>query len=146
LSDLVGDQAKAWNADLVVIGTHGRRGVNRLMLGSDAEQIVRTSPVPVLLVRAVEGNVDPRFLSRAYGQCAHDNPGFHGAGERHGAAAREQRLSERCHGGSRDGNVKLEGTLRSQAALDSCRQAALRIFGVRSLDTTAVVVDADAKP
>jgi nucleotide-binding universal stress UspA family protein len=37
---------------LIVIGTHGRRGVDRLFLGSDAEQIVRTAPVPVLLVRA----------------------------------------------------------------------------------------------
>jgi len=52
LSDVVAEQAKTWGADLVVIGTHGRRGVGRLMLGSDAEQIVRTSTVPVLLVRA----------------------------------------------------------------------------------------------
>ena len=54
VSDIVVDQAKAWDADLIVIGTHGRRGVNRLMLGSDAEQIVRMAPVPVLLVRAPE--------------------------------------------------------------------------------------------
>lgn len=52
LSDLVLEQAGAWPADLVVIGTHGRRGVRRLLLGSDAEMILRTSPVPVLLVRA----------------------------------------------------------------------------------------------
>ncbi len=45
-------QARKWRADLIVIGTHGRRGVRRLLLGSDAEQIVRTSPVPVLLVRS----------------------------------------------------------------------------------------------
>jgi nucleotide-binding universal stress UspA family protein len=51
VSDLVVEQAKKWRADLIVIGTHGRRGVGRLVLGSDAEQIVRTSPVPVLLVR-----------------------------------------------------------------------------------------------
>lgn len=54
LSDLVADQAEAWGADLIVIGTHGRRGVGRLLLGSDAEQIVRTARVPVLLVRAPE--------------------------------------------------------------------------------------------
>jgi nucleotide-binding universal stress UspA family protein len=54
LSDLVADQASAWGADLIVIGTHGRRGVGRWLLGSDAEQIVRTAPVPVLLVRAPE--------------------------------------------------------------------------------------------
>jgi len=52
LCDLVGDHATRWHADLVVIGTHGRRGVGRLLLGSDAEQIARTAPVPVLLVRA----------------------------------------------------------------------------------------------
>jgi nucleotide-binding universal stress UspA family protein len=51
LADTVAEQVKAWHADLVVIGTHGRRGVGRLLLGSDAEQIVRTAPVPVLLVR-----------------------------------------------------------------------------------------------
>ena len=37
--------------DLIVLGTHGRRGVRRLVLGSDAEQVVRTASVPVLLVR-----------------------------------------------------------------------------------------------
>jgi nucleotide-binding universal stress UspA family protein len=52
--DLVVDEAKAWSADLIVIGTHGRRGAGRLFLGSDAEQILRLAPVPVLLVRAAE--------------------------------------------------------------------------------------------
>ena len=50
--DVVVAQAQVWNADLVVIGTHGRRGVRRLFIGSDAEQIVRVAPVPVLLVRS----------------------------------------------------------------------------------------------
>jgi nucleotide-binding universal stress UspA family protein len=45
-------QARKQRADLIVLGTHGRRGMLRLVLGSDAEQVVRTSPVPVLLVRA----------------------------------------------------------------------------------------------
>jgi len=49
--DVVAEQAKVWNADLIVIGTHGRRGVKRLLIGSDAEQIVRSAPVPVQLVR-----------------------------------------------------------------------------------------------
>ncbi|KVE24880.1 universal stress protein UspA [Burkholderia singularis] len=40
--------------DLAVIGTHGRRGVRRLLLGSVAERFVRTSSCPVLLVRADE--------------------------------------------------------------------------------------------
>jgi len=54
VSDLVVEHAKKWRADLIVIGTHGRRGVGRLLLGSDAEQVVRHAPVPVLLVRAPE--------------------------------------------------------------------------------------------
>ena len=53
--NVVAEQAKAWNADLIVIGTHGRRGVKRLLIGSDAEQIVRVAPVPVLVVRAPPG-------------------------------------------------------------------------------------------
>ena len=52
VADSIIDEAKKWRADLIVIGTHGRRGVRRLVMGSDAEQIVRLSPVPVLLVRA----------------------------------------------------------------------------------------------
>jgi nucleotide-binding universal stress UspA family protein len=45
-------EARRQRADLIVLGTHGRRGVRRLVLGSDAEQVVRTASVPVLLVRA----------------------------------------------------------------------------------------------
>lgn len=48
------DEAKTWAADLIVMGTHGRRGLSHLALGSDAELVVRESPVPVLLVRAAE--------------------------------------------------------------------------------------------
>jgi len=51
-ADSIVRQAKKWKADLVVIGTHGRRGVRRILMGSDAEQIVRNSPVPVMLVRS----------------------------------------------------------------------------------------------
>ena len=49
--DQVVDEATAWHADLIVLGTHGRRGPGRVLLGSDAEQILRLAPVPVLLVR-----------------------------------------------------------------------------------------------
>lgn len=49
-SDVILDEAKAWAADLVVMGTHGRRGLARLVLGSDAEAVVRACAVPVLLV------------------------------------------------------------------------------------------------
>jgi len=55
LSDHVTAVAKEWPAELIVIGTHGRRGIGRVLMGSDAEQVVRHAPVPVLLYRAVEG-------------------------------------------------------------------------------------------
>ena len=51
-ADHIVRQAKKWGADLIALGTHGRRGVKRMVMGSDAEQVVRTSPVPVLLVRS----------------------------------------------------------------------------------------------
>lgn len=47
-------EADAWRADLIVLGTHGRRGIGRVMLGSSAENVLRRSPVPVLLVRSPE--------------------------------------------------------------------------------------------
>jgi nucleotide-binding universal stress UspA family protein len=51
VSKFVTQQVKEWPADLIVMGTHGLRGIERLVMGSDAETIVRTSLVPVLLVR-----------------------------------------------------------------------------------------------
>ncbi len=48
-------EAADWPADLIVCGTHGRRGIRRIVMGSDAEYIVRLSAVPVLLVRARGG-------------------------------------------------------------------------------------------
>jgi len=50
-ADRILAQAKEWPADLIVMGTHGRRGLIRLALGSDAEQVVHSAAVPVLLVR-----------------------------------------------------------------------------------------------
>lgn len=47
-------EAASWPAHLIVCGTHGRRGLKRLLLGSDAEYVVRHTPVPVLLIRARE--------------------------------------------------------------------------------------------
>ena len=40
------------DVDLIVMGTHGRRGIDRYLLGSATERIVRSSPAPVLTVRA----------------------------------------------------------------------------------------------
>lgn len=51
VADSIVDEARNWKADLIVMGTHGRRGVSHLVLGSDAEAVVRSAPVPVLLVR-----------------------------------------------------------------------------------------------
>ena len=51
LGQTVADEAASWGADLIVVGTHGRRGVGRVLLGSGAEQIVRMATVPVLTVR-----------------------------------------------------------------------------------------------
>ncbi|MEO7401554.1 MAG: universal stress protein [Polaromonas sp.] len=52
LPDVVSDDAEQWKADLVVVGSHGRRGIGRLLLGSGAEQIMRQAPVPVLVIRS----------------------------------------------------------------------------------------------
>jgi nucleotide-binding universal stress UspA family protein len=51
-ADLIVRQARKWRADLIVLGTHGRRGIRRVVMGSDAEQVVRTASVPILHVRA----------------------------------------------------------------------------------------------
>jgi len=51
-AELIIEQAGQSPVDLIVMGTHGRRGVRRLVLGSDAELVLRSSPVPVLLVRS----------------------------------------------------------------------------------------------
>jgi nucleotide-binding universal stress UspA family protein len=54
LPEAMADAAKQWNADLIVVGTHGRRGIGRVLMGSGAEQIIRLSPVPVLVIRSPE--------------------------------------------------------------------------------------------
>ena len=51
LGHTVADEAANWGADLIVLGTHGRRGLGRVLLGSGAEQIIRMAPVPSLIVR-----------------------------------------------------------------------------------------------
>lgn len=44
--------ARSTRADLIVLGTHGRRGVSKFLLGSVAERVIATAPCPVLTVRA----------------------------------------------------------------------------------------------
>lgn len=51
IPEAIADDAEAWPADLIVIGTHGRRGLSRLFVGSVAEGIVRSATKPVLLIR-----------------------------------------------------------------------------------------------
>jgi nucleotide-binding universal stress UspA family protein len=51
IAEVIVDQAKAWPADLIVMGTHGRHGFEHLLLGSVAEGVVRLASVPVLLIR-----------------------------------------------------------------------------------------------
>lgn len=51
LADSVANTARGWDASLVVVGTHGRKGIGRMLMGSGAEQIIRLSTCPVLVIR-----------------------------------------------------------------------------------------------
>ena len=51
IPEVIANDAEAWPANLIVIGTHGRRGLSRLFLGSVAEGVARVATKPVLLVR-----------------------------------------------------------------------------------------------
>jgi nucleotide-binding universal stress UspA family protein len=50
----IGDYARTQGADMVAMGTRGRHGENRFLIGSVAERVVRTCPVPVLTVRQLD--------------------------------------------------------------------------------------------
>ena len=52
IGETMAKAASQWDADLIVVGTHGRRGMARLFMGSGAEQVIRLAPVPVLVIRA----------------------------------------------------------------------------------------------
>lgn len=52
ITEVIAEEAEAWPADLVAVGTHGRRGLSHMFLGSVAEGIVRVSTKPVLLIRS----------------------------------------------------------------------------------------------
>lgn len=51
--------AQFTNADLIVMGTHGRTGLSRLLMGSVAEQVLRKAPCPVLTVRTLALQAEP---------------------------------------------------------------------------------------
>ncbi len=48
---VIAEQAHSWGADLIIMGSHGRTGLQRLMMGSVAEEVFRCSDIPVLLVK-----------------------------------------------------------------------------------------------
>ena len=54
VSDMLIDAATEWQADLLIVGTHGRRGIERFFVGSVAERLVRKSQISLLLVRGEE--------------------------------------------------------------------------------------------
>jgi nucleotide-binding universal stress UspA family protein len=69
VADTIVAEARKLRAELIVMGTHGRRGWRRLVMGSDAEGVLREARVPVLLVRGAANarasrNVAPARLQR----------------------------------------------------------------------------------
>lgn len=56
LGEAVSAAATSWGADLVVVGSHGRRGLGRVLLGSGAEQILRLATMPVLVIRSTSSD------------------------------------------------------------------------------------------
>ncbi len=61
--EVIVETASNLGCDLIVMGTHGRRGLSHLFLGSVAERVVRTSPAPVLTLRA-DAVVEPDGITR----------------------------------------------------------------------------------
>lgn len=51
VAEMISEAASQWNADLIVVGTHGRRGFERLLVGSVAENLVRIATTSLMLVR-----------------------------------------------------------------------------------------------
>lgn len=52
IADRILEEAKASDADLIVIGSHGRHGIQRLLIGSVAEGVIRSAHLPVLIIHA----------------------------------------------------------------------------------------------
>jgi nucleotide-binding universal stress UspA family protein len=64
LPEVVADEARRWQADLIVVGTHGRTGLSHVLLGSVAERVVQTAPCPVLTVRSPKSGGRARAKAR----------------------------------------------------------------------------------
>lgn len=52
IASVIDEDAKRWSAELIVLGTHGRSGIGRLLMGSVAEGVVRGTTIPVLLIHS----------------------------------------------------------------------------------------------
>lgn len=52
ISELITESSNKLNAELLVLGSHGRRGIHRFLMGSVAEEVVKSVNIPILLVRA----------------------------------------------------------------------------------------------
>jgi glycine betaine transporter len=61
--DVINETAKQLSVDLIVMGTHGRRGISRALLGSVAETVVRSAPCAVLTVRLHETDDSDRHAA-----------------------------------------------------------------------------------
>ncbi len=57
-TDGIIDAAREWDADLIIAGTHGRGGLQRLFVGSTAEAVLRSAPCPVLVIRGKGARAD----------------------------------------------------------------------------------------
>ena len=67
-------EAEARGANLIVMGTHGRRGMGHLLLGSVAERVVRLAPCPVLTVREQRAHETARVNAGAAGSTGQAAP------------------------------------------------------------------------
>jgi nucleotide-binding universal stress UspA family protein len=59
IAQALAQEAEAWGANLVITGSHGRKGIVRWLAGSVAESLARVSRVPVLIVPDAEAQVEP---------------------------------------------------------------------------------------
>src|SRR5688572_5114765 len=53
VADTIAAEAARWKAELIVMGSHGHRGASRLIMGSTAQEVIKSAKSPVLLVTAV---------------------------------------------------------------------------------------------
>jgi nucleotide-binding universal stress UspA family protein len=57
ISDTIIDQAKSWNADLIVMGSHGRKGFNKFLLGSVAQSVAGQAPCSIEIVKIKDSTI-----------------------------------------------------------------------------------------